>query len=91
MPKFEFVSDARPSLFAYPPDLHPQHLQNGRPLLKRLLRFSRRLPRSEREKKKAAADVDAMDTVRVVAFTMKRPLADSCGTADEKGRMPTAF
>ena len=25
-----------------------------------------------------------MNTVRVVAFTMKRLLADSCGTADEK-------
>ena len=61
------------------PILHPQHLQNGRPLLKRLSRFSRRPPRSKREKgKKAAANVDAMNTVRVVAFTMKRLLADSC-------------
>ena len=88
MPKFEFVSDARPSLFAYPPPTTPPKREAFAKAAIAVLSTTAKVRTRE---KKAAADVDAMDTVHVVAFTMKRPLADSCGTADEKGRMPTAF
>ena len=81
MPKFEFVSNARPSLFAYPPPTTPPKREAFAKVATVVLSTTAKV--KAREKKKAA-DVDAMDTVRVVAFTMKRFLADSCGTADEK-------
>ena len=84
MPKFEFVSNARPSLFAYPPPTTPPKRETFAKAATAVLSTTAKV--KAREKKKAAADVDAMDTVRVVVFAMKCFLTDSRGTAGREGR-----
>lgn len=67
MPKFEFVSNARPSLFAYPPPATPPKRETFAKAATAVLSTTAKV--KAREKKKAAADADAMDMVRVVACT----------------------
>ena len=83
VPEFEFVSNARPSLFAYPPPTTPPTRETFAKAATAVLSTTTKVKAREK-KRKAAADVDAIDTVRVVALTMNRFFTDSCGTADEK-------
>ncbi|KAG1761027.1 hypothetical protein EV702DRAFT_1250788 [Suillus placidus] len=58
--KFEFVSNARPSLFAYPPPATPPKRETFAKAATAVLSTTAKV--KAREKKKAAADADAMDT-----------------------------
>ncbi|KAG2150103.1 26S proteasome regulatory complex non-ATPase subcomplex Rpn2 Psmd1 subunit [Suillus cothurnatus] len=60
VPKFEFVSNARPSLFAYPPPATPPKRETFAKAATAVLSTTAKV--KAREKKKAAADADAMDT-----------------------------
>lgn len=59
VPKFEFVSNARPSLFAYPPPATPPKRETFAKAATAVLSTTAKV--KAREKKKAAADADAMD------------------------------
>ena len=61
MPKFEFISDARPSLFAYPPATKPPKKETVTKVATAVLSTTAKA--KAREKKKAAEGGDAMDTV----------------------------
>ena len=67
VPKFEPVSNARPSLFGYPPPTTPPKWKTFAKAATAVLSMTAKV--KAREKKKAAAYVDAMDTMCVVAFT----------------------
>ncbi|KII93864.1 hypothetical protein PLICRDRAFT_36086 [Plicaturopsis crispa FD-325 SS-3] len=59
-PKFEFVSNARPSLFAYPSPTKPPKKETVTKVATAVLSTTAKV--KAREKKKAAAEGDAMDT-----------------------------
>ncbi|KAH7928528.1 26S proteasome regulatory complex non-ATPase subcomplex Rpn2/Psmd1 subunit [Leucogyrophana mollusca] len=60
VPKFEFVSNARPSLFAYPAPATPPKKETVAKVATAVLSTTAKV--KAREKKKAAADADAMET-----------------------------
>ncbi|KAH7910870.1 26S proteasome regulatory complex non-ATPase subcomplex Rpn2 Psmd1 subunit [Hygrophoropsis aurantiaca] len=60
VPKFEFVSNARPSLFAYPAPAAPPKKETVAKVATAVLSTTAKV--KAREKKKAAADADTMDT-----------------------------
>ncbi|KAJ7225612.1 D-isomer specific 2-hydroxyacid dehydrogenase [Mycena pura] len=59
-PKFELVSNARPSLFAYPPSTKPPKKEAVSKVATAVLSTTAKV--KAREKKKAASDENAMDT-----------------------------
>ncbi|KAK0208117.1 hypothetical protein DFS33DRAFT_1254799 [Desarmillaria ectypa] len=61
VPKFEFVSNARPSLFAYPAAAKPPKREAAAKVATAVLSTTAKV--KAREKKKAAAEGDAMETV----------------------------
>ncbi|KAF9244603.1 26S proteasome regulatory complex non-ATPase subcomplex Rpn2 Psmd1 subunit [Melanogaster broomeanus] len=60
VPKFEFVSNARPSLFAYPAPATPPKRETAAKMATAVLSTTAKV--KAREKRKAAADSDAMET-----------------------------
>ncbi|KAF8140347.1 26S proteasome regulatory complex non-ATPase subcomplex Rpn2 Psmd1 subunit [Boletus edulis] len=60
VPKFEFVSNARPSLFAYPAPAIPPKRETAAKMATAVLSTTAKV--KAREKRKAAADPDAMET-----------------------------
>ncbi|KIK70882.1 hypothetical protein GYMLUDRAFT_66097 [Collybiopsis luxurians FD-317 M1] len=60
VPKFEFTSNAKPSLFAYPPTTPPPKKEAVTKVATAVLSTTAKV--KAREKKKAAAEGDAMDT-----------------------------
>jgi 26S proteasome regulatory subunit N2 len=60
-PKFDFISNARPSLFAYPSSDKPPKKEAVSKVAVAVLSTTAKV--KAREKKKAAADGDAMDNV----------------------------
>lgn len=62
-PKFEFISNAKPSLFAYPQPTQPPKKETVTKVATAVLSTTAKA--KAREKKKAAAEGDAMDTVSV--------------------------
>lgn len=62
VPKFEFISNARPSLFAYPAPATPPKKETAAKMATAVLSTTAKV--KAREKRKAAADSDAMETVR---------------------------
>ncbi|KAI6153672.1 26S proteasome regulatory complex non-ATPase subcomplex Rpn2 Psmd1 subunit [Pisolithus tinctorius] len=60
VPKFEFVSNARPSLFAYPAPATPPKKETAAKMVTAVLSTTAKV--KAREKKKAAADQESMDT-----------------------------
>lgn len=62
-PKFEFISNARPSLFAYPQPTQPPKKETVTKVATAVLSTTAKA--KAREKKKAAAEGEAMDTVRI--------------------------
>ncbi|KAI6031668.1 26S proteasome regulatory complex non-ATPase subcomplex Rpn2 Psmd1 subunit [Pisolithus microcarpus] len=60
VPKFEFVSNARPSLFAYPAPATPPKKETAAKMVTAVLSTTAKV--KAREKKKAAADHESMDT-----------------------------
>jgi len=60
-PKFEFVSNARPSLFAYPSPIKPPKKEAVTKVATAVLSTTAKV--KAREKKKAAAEGEPMDTV----------------------------
>ncbi|KAI6162104.1 26S proteasome regulatory complex non-ATPase subcomplex Rpn2 Psmd1 subunit [Pisolithus thermaeus] len=60
VPKFEFVSNARPSLFAYPAPATPPKRETAAKMVTAVLSTTAKV--KAREKKKAAADHESMDT-----------------------------
>lgn len=67
-PKFEYVSNAKPSLFAYPSSARPQKKETAAKVATAVLSTTAKV--KAREKKKAAAEGESMDVVRslFVAF-----------------------
>jgi 26S proteasome regulatory subunit N2 len=63
-PKFEFVSNAKPSLFAYPLPTKPPKKETVTKVATAVLSTTAKM--KAREKKKAAAEGDSMDTVSIV-------------------------
>ena len=65
MPKFEFISDARPSLFAYPPATKPPKKETVTKVATAVLSTTAKAKARERtkEKEKAAAAGEPMQTV----------------------------
>lgn len=61
MPKFEFMSNARPSLFGYPAPATPPKKETAAKVATAVLSTTAKV--KAREKKKAAAEQDAMETV----------------------------
>ncbi|KAG2044951.1 26S proteasome regulatory complex non-ATPase subcomplex Rpn2/Psmd1 subunit [Suillus americanus] len=76
VPKFEFVSNARPSLFAYPPPATPPKRETFAKAATAVLSTTAKV--KAREKRKAAADADAMDTD-------EKPEQKKDGDVDMKG------
>lgn len=64
VPKFEFISNARPSLFAYPAPATPPKRETAAKMATAVLSTTAKV--KAREKRKAAADSDAMETVRQI-------------------------
>lgn len=62
VPRFEFISNARPSLFAYPAPATPPKKETAAKMATAVLSTTAKV--KAREKRKAAADSDAMETVR---------------------------
>ncbi|KAJ3908642.1 D-isomer specific 2-hydroxyacid dehydrogenase [Lentinula edodes] len=60
VPKFEFISNAKPSLFAYPPTTAPPKKETVIKVATAVLSTTAKV--KAREKKKAAAEGDAMET-----------------------------
>ncbi|KAG7099168.1 hypothetical protein E1B28_001039 [Marasmius oreades] len=60
VPKFEVISNAKPSLFAYPPSTKPPKKETVAKVATAVLSTTAKV--KAREKKKAAADGDAMET-----------------------------
>jgi 26S proteasome regulatory subunit N2 len=60
VPKFEFVSNARPSLFSYPAPATPPKRETAAKMATAVLSTTAKV--KAREKRKAAADSDAMET-----------------------------
>ncbi|KAF9229179.1 26S proteasome regulatory complex non-ATPase subcomplex Rpn2/Psmd1 subunit [Gyrodon lividus] len=60
VPQFEFVSNARPSLFAYPAPATPPKKETAAKMATAVLSTTAKV--KAREKRKAAADSDAMET-----------------------------
>ncbi|KAH0838230.1 26S proteasome regulatory complex non-ATPase subcomplex Rpn2 Psmd1 subunit [Lanmaoa asiatica] len=60
VPKFEFISNARPSLFAYPAPATPPKKETAAKMATAVLSTTAKV--KAREKRKAAADSDAMET-----------------------------
>lgn len=61
VPKFDLVSNARPSLFAYPSSVKPPKKETVTKVATAVLSTTAKV--KAREKKKAAAEGDPMDTV----------------------------
>ncbi|KIJ68554.1 hypothetical protein HYDPIDRAFT_146808 [Hydnomerulius pinastri MD-312] len=72
VPKFEFISNARPSLFAYPAPATPPKKETAAKMATAVLSTTAKV--KAREKRKAAADSDAMDAVRLIGTLSKYSL-----------------
>jgi len=79
VPKFEFTSNARPSMFAYPPSTPPPKKEAVAKVATAVLSTTAKV--KAREKKKAAAEGDAMDTDEK---TDLKPEGDGDGDVDMK-------
>ena len=77
MPKFEFISDARPSLFAYPPATKPPKKETVTKVATAVLSTTAKA--KAREKKKAA-EGEGMDLVCIDFLSVMSCLTDTLRT-----------
>jgi 26S proteasome regulatory subunit N2 len=71
VPKFDYVSNAKPSLFAYPSSTKPPKKETVTKVATAVLSTTAKV--KAREKKKAAAEGDAMDLVRPLLLRSRTP------------------
>lgn len=72
IPKFDFISNARPSLYAYPPALKVKEKEEAKPIATAVLSTTAKANARAQEKKKEK-DCEAMDTVRLAGLLTPSP------------------
>ena len=87
-PQFQFVSNARPSLFAYPAPTTPPKKETVTKVATAVLSTTAKA--KAREKKKAAAEGEAMEIVRAFTHYVKLVLTDRNDRMRKRRRMATS-
>ena len=70
MPKFDFVSNIRPSLFAYPPATKPPQKETIEKVATAVLSTTVKATARQKTKDKEKAVQDGMETVSTIAFVV---------------------